>query len=686
MKKLLLSNAILLLMAGGVHAQTVDEIIVTARGSHPVAKLDQPILDTPQSISIVTPEVLHEQAVTSLHEALINVPGAQAHADEDGQQGDNFYIRGFSAENDVYMDGMRDPGRYKRDAFDMQSLEVLEGPSSVEFGRGSTGGAINYVTKMPQLEPIVAGSLEFGTDATKRATADLDMPIAPDAAFRVNLVGHDAGFTGRDVVEYSRLGFAPAVSFGIGTDTRLTAELLHESEYDVPDYGVPWIYTPGNVRPFYTSNFYGREHSDFARANADLVTLFGDHDITDWLTIRDRFRYGSYERALQVTEPSVDGLVTVPLSQVLVDPATRGVRSRETTVQNQTDIKAKFDIGPVSEDLIAGIEYARDTTTPTTFKFSGVPEESLLNPDPSGPFVGTRKVKSDVNASAIDQGVYAISTTSWGSWSLNLAARFDRFAASYNQTVPPITSLDHTDKLPSFRGAVVYHPITEATLYASYGTSFDPSAEALSLSTATAALAPQKTRAVEIGAKYAPQPGLLATLALFRTMQFNLREPAPLDPTTDILIGGARAEGVDIGLQGEVADNWKVWAGYEYLFATVVSSPNGDLGNRLQQAPRHSARLWTSYELMANRLEFGLGVNYIGNRTPTTLVEQFGIMQVAPSYWTVGLMAGYRATDNLRVQINLDNLNGSKYFDGIDDNHVNTGEGRTAYLTLRYKM
>jgi catecholate siderophore receptor len=389
---------------------------------------------------------------------------------------------------------------------------------------------------------------------------------------------------------------------------------------------------------------------------------------------------------MQVTEPSVDGLVTMPLSQVMVDKVTRGVRSRETTIQNQADIRARFDIGPVSEDLVVGFDISRDTTSPTTFKYSDT-FEPLLNPDPSLPYIGTRKVKSDVNGAAVDDGVYAISTTSWENWGLNLSARFDRFAATYNNSASaPDLNLHRTDQLPSFRGAVLYHPIPDTTLYFSYGTSFDPSAEALSLSTATAALAPQRTRSAEIGAKYEPTSGLLATVALFRTLQFNLRETNPVDPTTDILIGGARAEGIDVSLTGEVADHWKVWGGYEYLVATVISSPNGDVGNRLQQAPRHSGRIWTSYELFENKFEIGAGLVYVGNRTPTTLFEQFNIMQVAPSYWTVGLMAGYRVADGLRVQLNIDNLNGSRYFDGIDDNHVNQGEGRTAFLTARFSL
>jgi catecholate siderophore receptor len=687
MRHLIPTASAILLASGAAFAQTASEDIVVYGHAIALPKQDQAVIDTPQTITIVPSEELNEQAVTSLHQALLDVPGASAHADEDSNMGDNFYVRGFSALNDIYVDGIRDPGHYRRDTFDMQALEVLEGPSGVLFGRGSTGGAINYIAKTPQLDPIVAGTFMLGTDDTKRLTADIDQPIGPDAAFRVNVMGEDAGFTGRDVVEYSRFGVAPSVALGIGTPTRVQISFLHSSEYDIPDYGVPWVYVPGEARPFYTSSFYGREHSDFTRAQADMATVNAEHDLVDWLTLRDRFRYGTYERAMQVTEPSVDDIVTGPLSQVSVDPVTRGVRSRETTIQNQADGVARFDVGPVAEHVIAGYEVSRDTTTPTTFKYSGVPEEPLLNPDPSGPFVGTRAIKSEVHSSALNNAIYAIDRTTWNNWELALSARFDWFDATYyNQTPTPAVSFNHLDQLPSYRGALSYHPTEDATLYFAYGTSFDPSAEALSLSTATAALAPQKTRAIELGAKYAPWKGLLLNAAVFRTLQFNLREADPADPTTDILIGGARAEGVDFGIAGEIADHWKMWGGYEYLLATVISSPNGDIGNRLQNTPRHSVRLWTSYEFLDNTLEIGGGFDYLGTRTPTTIFEEFNTMQYVPSYWTVGLMAGYRVTDNLRLQVNIDNLNGAKYFDGVDDNHVNPGEGRTAYLSARFKL
>ena len=452
---------------------------------------------------------------------------------------------------------------------------------------------------------------------------------------------------------------------------------------------MPWIYTRDEARPYWTSKFYGYQGSDFARANADMATMFVEHDLADGLTLRDRFRYGTYTRQMQVTEPGVNTLVAGPLADVIVSPTLRGVRSRETSTQNQTDVNAAFAIGPVTNDLIAGFEFDRDTTSPTTFGYHGAHNESLLDPNPSLPFPGTRYIKSIVDASAIDSAIYAIDTAKWENWELTGAARFDWFDVHYER-VDTGLYLYHLDQKPTFRGALTYHPVENASLYFSYGNSFDPTGETLSLGTSTADLAPQKTRAMEVGAKYSPWKGLLLTSALFRTIEFNVRELNP-DEVTYSLIGGARSEGVDLGVAGEIAAHWKMWGGYEYDFATVISSPHGDLGNRLQNAPRHSARIWTSYELMDNKVEIGGGFDYIGTRTPTSVLETpagdpYNVYQFVPSYWTIQAMVGYRVTDEIRLQVNINNLNGAKYFDGIDDNHVVPGEGRAAYLSMRVRL
>ena len=183
-----------------VELSTTVEVTATSLPDT-LPKYSEPLVDTPQSITVVPQKVLQSQGVNTLRDALRNVAGISLAAGEGGAQGDNLTIRGFSARNDLFIDGMRDFGSYYRDPFNYQEVEVLQGPSSVTFGRGSTGGVVNQATKLPQTGRLLAGSLEFGTDATRRVTADLDQPLSESSAFRVNLMGHESGAAGRDIAE-----------------------------------------------------------------------------------------------------------------------------------------------------------------------------------------------------------------------------------------------------------------------------------------------------------------------------------------------------------------------------------------------------------------------------------------------------------------------------------------------------
>jgi catecholate siderophore receptor len=224
----------------------------------------QALVDTPQSIDVIAQKVIQDQGAATLRDTLRNVAGISIAAGEGGAQGDSLTIRGFTARNDIFLDGMRDFGSYYRDPFNMEEVAVLQGPSSVAFGRGSTGGIVNQETKIPQLRTTFAGSLEFGTDRTKRITADIDKPLpflGEGAAFRLNLMGHDSSFAGRDVAESRRAGIAPSLAFGLGTPTRVILSYLHESADDTPDYGIPFLFN--GPAPVDRRNYYGFRHGNF---------------------------------------------------------------------------------------------------------------------------------------------------------------------------------------------------------------------------------------------------------------------------------------------------------------------------------------------------------------------------------------------------------------------------------------
>jgi catecholate siderophore receptor len=448
-------------------------------------KLTEPLVDTPQSINVLPRQLLNDQGVSTVTDALRNVPGISLAAGEAGAQGNNLTLRGFTARNDFYLDGMRDFGSYFRDPFNLETIEVLKGPASILFGRGSTGGVINQVSKRPTLSPITTGTAAIGTDGTYRLTTDVNRKIEglDGAALRLNVMGHLNGVAGRDAAEYRRWGIAPSLAFGIGTATRLNIDFFHLQEYNTPDYGLPWLFA--SPAPVKRSNFYGFADSDYLRTNVNIRTVRIEHDLNDSVTLRDQFRYASYGRSLRITEPLINyaGVTqATPLSALTINRNMIAVTSTETFLQNQTDVVARFSTGPIEHALVAGIEIGQETTSPSRLTYSGVPGARLLSANPFLPFVAPSRLSTRVESTSNIYSAYITDTLKMGEhWELIGGFRWDTFETSYKQTVAPVVNLNRTDNMPSYRAAIVYKPAPNGSIYFAYGTSFNPSAETLTL-------------------------------------------------------------------------------------------------------------------------------------------------------------------------------------------------------------
>src|SRR5471030_1707889 len=281
----------------GPHALAVEfridseAVNVTGRAPMVVAspKFTQPLLDTPQSVDVVSSDVMADQGATTLRDAVRNVAGISIAAGEGGAQGDNLTIRGFTARNDIFIDGMRDFGSYYRDPFNQDQVQVLKGPSSVAFGRGTTGGVLNQAAKTPVLESFVKGTANLGTDMTERATVDVNEPVpalGAGAAFRLNVMATRANVAGRDVAENQRYGIAPSLSLGLGSVTRATFTLMHQAENDVPDYGIPWLFN--GPAPVARNNYYGFADGNFLDTRADIVGSKIEHTVNDHISATDQ--------------------------------------------------------------------------------------------------------------------------------------------------------------------------------------------------------------------------------------------------------------------------------------------------------------------------------------------------------------------------------------------------------------
>lgn len=662
-----------------------------------LSRYTQPLNDTPQSINVVPRQLMEDENITQTREALRNVPGISLGAGEAGAQGDNLTLRGFSARNDFYLDGMRDFGSYYRDPFFLESIEVLKGPASVAFGRGSTGGVINQVSKQPGLAPITAGSVTFGTDGTKRITADINRAIdsIPGAAVRLNIMADENGVASRNADTYRRFGVAPSITFGLGTPTRVNLSYLHQQSYDTPDYGLPWLFNSPAQVP--RQNFYGYKDSDFLRNNVDIVTARIEHDVNANISLRDQFRYANYYRNIRVTEPQIAytgaGLTVTrltPLSLIQVNRNSIAAASTETFLHNQADATIKFTTGPARHTLVTGFEAGRELSSPTRFTFTGNVRTSLLFPNMNDPFLSTSRITSDSTTQVDSAAVYAIDTINFlERFDLTAGIRYDHLDTTFRQNVAPVQNLHRVDSIPSYRLALSYHPVPAGTLYVAWGTSFNPSSEGLTLASSNADLAPEKNETYEVGVKWEVlDRKLTLTGALFHMEKTNARVTDPNNSLFQILGGDQRVQGFELGAIGNITERWQISAGYAYLDSrTVKTTLANTVGQALANTPKHSGALFTTYKLPFHDVQVGGGFNFASDRLASSSPDATtNAYKKAPGYFILQSMVKVPLRPGLDVQLNGYNLLDQKYYDLIHPAHVVPGAGRTFLMSLNFKL
>src|SRR5271168_4825937 len=271
--------------AAGGEQPALPSVEVTGTAIHTDA-------DISQSVDTIDKKELQEQNLTLLQDALRNVPGITLNSGEGGSHGDSVNLRGLSIPDSFFLDGVRDIGQYQRDTFNSEAISVLLGPASALFGRGSTSGVINSISKQPQLEPLADLSVSAGQADLWRGTGDFNLPLGDTTAARLALMDQRNGVMERDQVFYRRYGIAPTLGIGIDTPTRLALSYFKEEENDLPDYGIPFIDgAPARVR---RSNYYGLVDYDRTRTNTNIGTIRFEQDFTDQMALSDSLRYANY--------------------------------------------------------------------------------------------------------------------------------------------------------------------------------------------------------------------------------------------------------------------------------------------------------------------------------------------------------------------------------------------------------
>ena len=673
-----------------------------------LSKLPADTRDVPQSVTVLSKALLQSQGAASLSDALRNVPGVTLGGAEGGQIGNNINLNGFTARTDIYLDGFRDRGQYYRDTFALDAVEVLMGPSSMLFGRGSTGGVVNQVSKVARLAPVTEIDASATTDGLLRTTVDVGRAVNESSAWRIAGMAQTGRPTTRDQMSNTDFGVAPSLKLGIGTPTEITLSALLQKNHDMPDYGVsPWRGRPVDAP---RDAFYGYRDD---RTNQDVATFSAlvSHRFGDDLTLRNELQTNQVHVDARETASQSLGIpgsgsgctlgfctapADTPLSQLFVKLQSHDRVITDHAVFDQLDLSARLDTGFVHHEAIAGAEIGQDSYRNQSYSRTGqcngvtmatgyVGCEPLLAPVYQDSPAGVAQTAGNLSTSrANSYAAYVSDTLSLGSqFKLVGGIRRDRFDATIANTVSSPKAIAQDVSHTSYRAGGLWQPTPAQSYYVSYSTSFNPSLEQLTNTTGTTApLPPETNKAWEAGGKFDLLAGKLSLDgAVFQVTQDNARSADASGVYT--ATGTVRVRGARLGGSGLLAPGWKAFAGYALLDARIVEGIGvGTQGRVPANTPRHSATLWTTYEV-ASHWDVGGGAVYASRRyANNTNVTQVG----GYARWDGAL--GYHQP-RYDVRLNVFNLFDRRYFDALipsDGGRAVPGTGRSAMLSFSFHV
>ena len=690
-------------------------------------KYTEALVDTPQTITVVTSEVMAQQNLLGLKDVLSTLPGITFGAGEGGGgYGDSINLRGFTASSDITTDGVRDSAQYTRsDTFNLESIELINGANSAMSGAGSVGGNINLVSKTAREGDFNTFTVGAGSDKYGRVTADSNFDFENGVAVRLNAMGHTQDVPGRDEEFKHRWGFAPSIAFGLGSDTRFTLSYLHQHDNNMPQYGVPFALSPSNGGPLPgvdRETYFGYRNTSRQESDVDMLTGVLEMDFGDHVGLRSLGRLQRVEQytnatALQGswclangTNPYTGGAcATLPVGPgvpagTVQPPGTwsptggpRGfVRDTENFIaHSQTDLSLGFDTGAVRHDVVAGVSFSKeDFELDSGSGFRNADGSELANDNSNYPlqdldnpynvWTGPRNfVRTGHTEGSLDnQAVYLFDTLKFSDrWLLNLGARYEHNegdTVTYGVTEGRITGVtnrfENEEDLFSYRAGVVYKPADNASVYLSYANSKTPSKTSVNgaCNANTCNVDPETAVNVELGTKWDVLENRLAlTAALFRNERRNYKVASadPLQPE-QVLDGKARVDGLALGMAGNITREWAVFANYTFLDSEVLQNAADEAasdpvkGRELTQTPRHAASLWTTYAL--GDWTFGYGTTYQGSFYPNNANE--AVYRKTDAYWVHRAMIGYQINERIGLQLNVSNLFDEEYYTGIRNN------------------
>lgn len=648
-----------------------------ARRTITATKTDTPLKDVPQSVTVITKDSIQDQGMRSMGDVVRYVPGMNM-AQGEGNR-DQLFIRGQNTTADFFVDGVRDDSQYFRDFYNIERVEALKGPNAMIFGRGGGGGVINRVEKTAGWDTVREANLTLGSFETKRIAVDVGQGINETAALRLNAMYEDSG-SYRDYVDLERYGINPTVTLNLGPQTmlRLGFEYFHDER--TADRGVPSF----NFAPFVSDpgTFFGNPDLSVSDATNNVFNALFEHRFDGGLLIRNRTQFGDYDKFYQ----NVYASAAVTAGGTVNIQAYNNATTRENLF-NQTDLVHTLETGSIKHTLLGGVEFGRQKTTnyreTGIFASTGNNTDTVpaANPTDFGAVTFSNQGADADNSS--DTDVFAVYVQDQieltPQWQVIAGVRFDRFSIdAHNNNNGDDLSRD--DDLVSPRLGIVFKPVEPLSIYASYSVSYLPSSgdQFATLTPTTELQEPEEFTNYEIGAKWDLNPALSLTGAVFQLDRTNTLSPDPSGSGLVVQTGEQRSKGFELGLSGNVTDQWQIMAAYTYQDAKITSETANALpGQEVAGVPMHTASLWNRYQFNPT-WGIGLGVIYQGE-----IYTSINNLVTIPDFTRVDAALFYAFNKTFRAQLNIVNLLDEEHWTNAhNDNNISPGTTRGAFVTI----
>ena len=698
-------------------ARLAEQVAVIGRRAVASPKYTAPLREIPQTIAVVTRDVIEAQGATTLSDALRNVPGITLQAGEGGgasnTAGDMFNLRGFNAANSLFVDGVRDDGLVSRDVYNLEQVEVFMGPTSSDVGRTTAAGYVNMQTKAPHIGSGTQVLATFGSAEQARVAADFNWSVTPGpqsgwlakSAVRLNALWQDSGVPGRNEIETKAKAFAPSLALGLDTRTRVTLSAQVMRQDNTPDYGIPgaaWLeapLAPTTVRapgPVASTNYYGSPAYDYDKATQNSVTGRVEHDFTRSLTLRNQTRYNQAHREAVVTAIQNVAAFNPTTNQVTL--ARQGNERENTIVSNQTSLVDRFRTGALQHSTSVGLEFtSEEQFAPALIGLGTRGPVDIFNPNPADAVSGYAPARSGASTRGTTDTVaaYAFDTVDLGTkWQATAGVRWERFTTGFRAVDAAgltTTDLEAADSLVSGKAGLLYRVSPSANIYASVGTAVTPPGTANFTLSAQANnqnnpnVEPQRSTNYEVGTKWDLGSGRLSVNgSLFRTDNENVifTVDATAIPPLFNQDDAQRVTGATVGVMGRITMAWQVFANLGYMDSEQRSQNSVNNGRRLTLTPEWSGSLWTTYRTPVG-LTVGGGVRF----TDEVFINAANTI-ASPGYRLVDALAEYEVNSHLSLRLNVSNLTDSTYIRSVNNNggRFNPGQPRAATLTTNVKF